>query len=40
MFIREGFDGFIAKPINTADFERVMLKVLPESLTGQGGEMR
>ncbi len=28
MFIREGFDGFIAKPINTADFERVMLRVL------------
>ena len=29
MFIREGFDGFIAKPINTSDFERVMLHVLP-----------
>ena len=40
MFIREGFDGFIAKPINTADFERVMLKVMPESVTEQGGEMR
>ena len=35
MFIREGFDGFIAKPINIADFERVMLRVLPESLTGR-----
>ncbi|MCR5591460.1 MAG: response regulator [Lachnospiraceae bacterium] len=29
MFMREGFDGFIAKPINTADFERVMIRVLP-----------
>ena len=29
MFMREGFDGFIAKPINTADFERVMLRELP-----------
>ncbi|MCR5304744.1 MAG: response regulator [Lachnospiraceae bacterium] len=29
MFMREGFDGFIAKPINTSDFERVMLRVLP-----------
>ena len=31
MFIREGFDGFIAKPINLADFERVMIKELRES---------
>jgi len=38
MFIEEGFDGFIAKPINTADFERVMAHVLPESYTGKGGE--
>ena len=29
MFMQEGFDGFIAKPINTADFERVMLQALP-----------
>ena len=29
MFMKEGFDGFIAKPINTSDFERVMLRVLP-----------
>ena len=28
MFIKEGFDGFIAKPINTSDFERVMTRVL------------
>ena len=26
MFIQEGFDGFIAKPIDLADFERVMIK--------------
>ena len=29
MFIKEGFDGFIAKPIDINDFERVMKKVLP-----------
>ncbi len=28
MFIREGFDGFIAKPIDIAEFERVMRRVL------------
>ena len=32
MFIREGFDGFIAKPIDIADFERVLKRVLPEEL--------
>ena len=31
MFINEGFDGFIAKPINIADFERVVQRVLHES---------
>ena len=36
MFIREGFDGFIAKPINIADFERVMLRELPTSMTNMG----
>ena len=30
MFMREGFDGFIAKPIDIAEFERVMKHVLPE----------
>ncbi len=38
MFMKEGFDGFIAKPINMAEFERVMLQVLPESVTNGGGE--
>ena len=37
MFIREGFNGFIAKPINIADFERVMLRELPEFATDKGG---
>ena len=40
MFMKEGFDGFIAKPINTADFERVMLRVLPGFHAGRGGEDR
>ncbi|MCR5267724.1 MAG: response regulator [Lachnospiraceae bacterium] len=43
MFIREGFDGFIAKPIDIADFERVLKRVLPEELisyedTKKGGK--
>ncbi|MCR4896471.1 MAG: hybrid sensor histidine kinase/response regulator [Lachnospiraceae bacterium] len=38
MFMKEGFDGFIAKPINLSDFERVMLQVLPESKIDRGGE--
>lgn len=37
MFIREGFDGFIAKPINTSDFERVMLRVLPSEKISYDG---
>ena len=32
MFIEEGFDGFIPKPIEIPDFERVMKHVLPPSL--------
>jgi CheY-like chemotaxis protein len=38
MFINEGFDGFIAKPINISDFERVMLQVLPGSGSNEGGD--
>ncbi len=35
MFIREGFDGFISKPIFTPEFERVLLRVLGgNKLTG------
>ncbi|MCR4715586.1 MAG: response regulator [Lachnospiraceae bacterium] len=39
MFMSEGFDGFISKPIDVAEFERVMKKVLPEteSVTVGGG---
>lgn len=32
MFMSEGFDGFIAKPIETGEFERVMRRVLPPEL--------
>jgi CheY-like chemotaxis protein len=32
MFLNEGFDGFIAKPIDIAEFERVLKRVLPEDL--------
>ncbi|MCR4923031.1 MAG: response regulator [Lachnospiraceae bacterium] len=38
MFIREGFDGFIAKPINIPDFERVMLQLLPGKKVKKGGK--
>ncbi|MCR5768554.1 MAG: response regulator [Lachnospiraceae bacterium] len=31
MFLREGFDGFIAKPIDLNQFERVMKRVLPQT---------
>ncbi len=29
MFLNEGFDGFIAKPIDIMEFERVMKRILP-----------
>ena len=38
MFIKEGFDGFIAKPINTMDFERVMVSILPAEKVSQKGK--
>ena len=38
MFMNEGFDGFIAKPIDINEFERVMRNVLP--LTGISEEGR
>ncbi len=38
MFMMEGFDGFIAKPIFIPDFERVMLRIFPEKATRKGGE--
>lgn len=31
MFLREGFDEFISKPIETAELERVLRKVLPKA---------
>lgn len=36
MFLREGFDGFISKPIDTNDFERVMKRIL--NMKDAGGE--
>lgn len=38
MFMREGFDGFIGKPIDLNDFERVMNHVLPKVRNEEGGE--
>ncbi len=32
MFLREGFDGFIGKPVDIAELERVLKKVLPKSV--------
>ncbi|MEE3468173.1 MAG: ATP-binding protein [Eubacterium sp.] len=37
MFMKEGFDGFIAKPIDIAEFERVMRNVLPQVGTSEEG---
>ncbi len=38
MFMREGFDGFISKPINISDFERTMNRLISEAgLGGKGG---
>ena len=37
MFLNEGFDGFIAKPIDIAEFERVLKRVLPEDLIHNEG---
>ncbi|WP_029320958.1 hybrid sensor histidine kinase/response regulator [Butyrivibrio sp. AE3004] len=37
MLLREGFDGFITKPIEIQDFERTMKKVLPESMISYEG---
>ena len=31
MFLREGFDEFVAKPIETLELERILRKVLPKS---------
>ena len=38
MFMREGFDGFIAKPMSIPEFEHVMLKVLAQNGTDRGGQ--
>ena len=38
MFMKEGFDGFIAKPMNISEFEHVMLRVLARNLTSTGGQ--
>ena len=37
MFLREGFDGFISKPIILGDFERVMNRIITEGKAGQRG---
>ncbi|MCR5101427.1 MAG: response regulator [Butyrivibrio sp.] len=37
MFMREGFDGFISKPIDITEFERVMKKVLPKTVAQSAG---
>ncbi len=38
MFIREGFDGFVGKPININEFERVMARLLPKIRKTGGGD--
>ena len=38
MFFKEGFDGFMAKPIEISEFERIMKRVLPQTQSYEGGE--
>ncbi len=40
MFVKEGFDGFIAKPIDIKEFEHVMKKVLPEDMIHYEGRAK
>ncbi len=40
MFLREGFDGFISKPIIISDFERVMQRIVIEGKAGNRGGKR
>ena len=35
MFLSEGFDGFISKPISISTFERVMKRVFPQAAGGE-----
>ncbi|WP_026497648.1 hybrid sensor histidine kinase/response regulator [Butyrivibrio sp. WCD2001] len=37
MFANEGFDGFVGKPINLIEFERVMSRVLSRTGSTEGG---
>ena len=32
MFIREGFDGFVSKPVDIVELERVLRRVLPKAM--------
>ena len=38
MFLSEGFDGFVSKPIELVELERVLKKVLPRSAVSDDGE--
>ena len=38
MFMREGFDGFVAKPIELTELERVLRRVLPKSMLVDAGD--
>ena len=40
MFLKEGFDGFITKPININDFERVISRVLSEGDSARSGGVK
>ncbi len=40
MFLKEGFDGFISKPVSISEFERVMNRVMSETGSSQTGVRR
>ncbi|MBR4515013.1 MAG: response regulator [Lachnospiraceae bacterium] len=39
MFAREGFDGFLSKPIYTKDYERIVSQLLSVRSAGREGDM-
>ncbi len=39
MFMKEGFDGFIAKPVDIEEFERILENLLPDELVSHEGRV-
>ena len=37
--MKEGFDGFIAKPVDIEEFERILENLLPDELVSHEGRV-